>query len=155
MIRPARYEDLLGIEKLIFEFHEESLKEYLSFDSKTIRQSILDYIDKYIMLVDDKLTGIIAGIIAPSIFDSKDIIAQESIWYISKEHRKGRLGLELLHAFEGKAKELKATKIIMIHMDNLNGDLMEKLYTHRGYKRLEWNFIKDVNYREVKNETVA
>jgi len=153
MIRPARYEDLLKIEKLVFEFHEESLKEYLSFDSKTIRQTILDYIDKYIMLVDDELTGVIAGIVAPSVFDSKDIIAQESIWYISKTQRKGRLWIELLTAFEDKARELKATKIIMIHMDNLNGNLMEKLYTHRGYKRLEWNFIRDI--KEVANESLA
>ena len=150
MIRPAKVEDLLHIEQLIKEFYDESLKDFISLDPTSIRNTILNFIDSHIVLVDDDLKGIIAGTLAYSIFDNKELFAQEHMWYVSKENRKSILGLELLSAFENKAKELKANRIIIIHMDNLNGNLMEKLYKHRGYKRMEYNFIK-----EVTHETLA
>ena len=143
MIRPAQVEDLLKIEQLIKEFYDESLKDYISLDTISIRNTILNFIESHIVLVDDELKGIIAGILAYSIFDSKELFAQECIWYVSKDCR-NKLGLELLDAFEKKAKDMGAKRIIMIHMDNLNGNLMEKLYEKKGYKRMEYNFIKEV-----------
>ncbi len=144
MIRLANVEDLLKIEQLIKEFYDESLKEYISLDTVSIRNTILNFIDSHIVLVDEELKGIIAGILSRSIFNNKEIFAQECMWYVSKDRRDGKLGIELWRAFEDKAKELGANKIIMIHMDNLNGNSMEKLYDRRGYKKLEWHFIKEV-----------
>lgn len=74
----------------------------------------------------------------------KESIAQEIIWYVRKDKRKGRIGIELINKFTTVCKKLGVARIIMIHMNNLNGNIMRRLYERRGFKEMERIYIKEV-----------
>ena len=103
-LEKAKSDDIDSIKQLIKEFAEESLNEYkMSFDDNTLIDTIKQFIDNQIIFVAVKLkeiVGVIAGVIHPSIFDNKQLIAQETIWFVSKDERKGTVGWRLLDEFE-------------------------------------------------------
>lgn len=147
-IRQAKIEDSNSIKKLILEFYEESLKEYkLSFEDNTLDELIKTFTEQYIILVvekENKIIGIIAGIVTNSLFDKYQKLGQEIIWYITKEERKGTTAIRLLEKFEEECKRRGANIIVMIHMANLNADVLDKLYKMRGFKLAESHYFKEV-----------
>lgn len=147
MIRQVQLKDKYAIRGLINEFYEESLKQYgLSFDLVTIDTTIENFINNHICLLiekDNKVVGVIAGMIAISIFDASQKIAQEAIWYITKEERKGTAGIRLFKAFEDECKARGANIISMIRVDNISNRL-DKLYKSRNYQLAEFHYLKEV-----------
>jgi len=147
MIRKATFLDITDIIKLVYSFYEESLKEYnMSFDEVTLRGTTYNLIKNGVSLVNEehgRITGVIMGVISPSIFDKNELLAQEIIWYVDKESRKSRAGLALIKEYVGICKELGASKIIMVYMNNLNGEVMDNLYRRKNYKPMEMQYIKE------------
>ena len=147
-IRKAEYKDTDSILLLIMEFYEESLKEYgLSFDEDTLRETIKSFIDNHILLVAEeygKIAGLIGGLIANSNFDKRQKVAQEFMWYVTKEKRQGTIGIRLLKTFEKKCKELGADFISMISMANLEFDKLDNYYRIKNFKLTEIHYLKGV-----------
>ncbi len=148
VIEKADIEDIAGIVRLIREFFEESLSVYsLSLDASTIHETVTKYVTDYIGLVarrGDKIIGTIGGFVMPSIFDKNQLVGQETIWYVTKEERKGSIGIRLIKEFENRCKEQGAHLIVMVHMENLYADVLDKLYKIRGYKLMENQYIKEI-----------
>jgi len=148
IIRQAVLDDTEATLALIEEFYEESLKEYgLSFKVETLIDTIFNFITNHIGLVaekDGKIIGVIGGVVMPSIFDKDQKIAQEVIWYITKEERKGTMGIRLLKAFEEECVKRGAKFISMIYMGNLLSDELKRFYEKLSYKLMENHFIKEV-----------
>lgn len=148
VIEKADVEDIAGIVVLIREFFEESVSGYsLSLDTMTIHETVANYVNNLIAIVarrGDNIIGVIGGLIAPSIFDKKQLIGQESVWYITKEERKGSVGIRLIKEFENRCKELGAHLVAMVHMGNLYADVLDKLYKMRGYKLMENQYIRRI-----------
>lgn len=148
IIRKGVLEDIEEVLGLIEEFYEESLKGYgLSFSCETLRNTINNFIVNQIGLVaekDGKIIGCIGGIVVPSIFDNKEKIAQEAIWYVKKEERKGAVGIRLLKEFEKECILRGAKFISMIYEENLLAEELKNFYEKSGYKLMENHFIKGV-----------
>lgn len=148
IVRQAKYEDIDTVKNLIKEFYNESLYEYeLSLDENTIKETIKNFIDNHIGLVaeiNNKIIGVMGGIVATSIFDKKQRLGQEAIWYITKEERKGKVAFKLIEEFEKKCKERGANLISMICMNNLNSEVLDRLYKIKKYKLMEKHYIKEV-----------
>lgn len=146
MIRQATFEDFEDIYILIKEFQAESIGMYgLSFRFATLYHTIMKHINNGIVLVLDKdgIKGVIGGLIMPSMFDSKEFILQESMWYVTSNER-GRDGLKLFRAFEEEGIKRGVKFILMASMNNLNNGELTRLYEKRGYKLMERQFIKEV-----------
>ena len=148
VIRQAIYEDIDDVRNLIKEFYNESLYEYgLSLDNDTINETIKNFIDNHIELVaeiNNKIIGVMGGIVATSIFDKKQRLGQEAIWYITRDERKGNIAFKLIEEFEKECKERGANLISMICMNNLNSDILDRLYRIKKYKLMEQHYIKGV-----------
>jgi len=146
MIRKAELRDTNSIVLLAKEFFRESVGNYgLTIDLGTIITTIDGYITNMVSIVvevDGKVVGVIGGMMLPSIFDRNQIIGQETIWFVDKEHRKGNIGLKLIKAFEEECLSQGANLIIMGLMGNLNTDILDKYYSRHGYKLLEREYIK-------------
>lgn len=146
MIRKAETKDVFAVSVLVKEFFEESLSEYgLLLDNKTIIETLEHYAKNLIAFVADEngvIAGVVGGLIVPSIFDKSQLIGQETIWYVDRNYRSGIIGLKLIKAFEDECKKQGANLIAMVHMGNLNADVLGKLYRHRGYKLMERQYIK-------------
>lgn len=68
--------------------------------------------------------------------------AAEAFWFVLPEYRRSSIAMRLFDRFEQEAKERACKKILMIHLDGEFGEVLEKLYTHRGYKVIEKTFCK-------------
>ena len=147
-IRQAKIEDTDSIKLLIFQFYEESLREYkLSFDWDTLTNTITTFINSHIGLVAEKdgvIIGVIGGVVTNSIFDAKQKVGQEAIWYVDKSERKGTVGIRLLKAFEEECKKRGVNFVIMICMCNLYTELLDRYYKSKHYQLLENHYIKEV-----------
>ena len=148
IIRKAELKDIDGVFELVKEFFKESLSEYgLKLEEKTIKETLENYIQDLIGIVAEengKIIGAIGGLVSPSIFDKSQLVGQETIWFVNGEKRKGRVGIELINAFEKECKLRGAHLIAMVHMGNLNGDILDRYYKKRNYNLLERQYIKGV-----------
>ncbi len=91
----------------------------------------------YAALDDDGFVkGGFGALFFPDVFSGR-MHASESFWFVAPEHRNSSVGLKLFNAFESEARERKCEGILMIHLDGLNAEVLEKLYLRKGYKPAE------------------
>lgn len=88
--------------------------------------------------------GLIMGIVYPYFANPNIIIAQELGWWVEPEYRKSTLAYRLINSFEQEAKNRGAHKIIMICLHTQKPTEIGRLYVKKGYKPLEYSFIKGV-----------
>lgn len=147
-IRKANIIDIKDILNLISEFYEEGLKECgLNFTDYSLYRTAENFINNGIVIVvedNEIIVGLIGGMVIPSIFDETEKIAQEAMWFIKKEYRKGELAKDLLDRFEKEAKDLGAKHIVMGIMGSMYIEILNKFYRHKGYKLLETQYIKNI-----------
>ena len=147
-IRKASPSDVVEIVALVEEFFHEGLhKTGLSFDRATLTQSMTNIVRNNICLVHEnagRVAGVIAGFITPSLFDSEEYLAQEIIWFMTADARKGSGGADLLEAFEAACVDAGANHVMMIHLADVNGRVMERFYRTHGYRLIEQHFTKGV-----------
>ena len=145
-IRKANIIDTKDILDLISEFYEEGLKECgLKFTDYSLNKTAEHFINNGIVIVvedNETLVGIIGGIVIPSIFDETEKIAQEMMWFIKKEYRKGELAKDLLDRFEKEARDLGAKYIAVAAMGNMRNEVLDRFYRHNGYMLMETQYLK-------------
>ena len=145
-IRKANIIDTKDILDLISEFYEEGLKEYgLNFTDYSLYRTAEKFITNGIVIVvedNESLVGIIGGAVIPSIFDETEKIAQEMMWFIKKDYRKGELAKDLLDRFEQEARDLGAKYITVAAMGNMRNEVLDRFYRHNGYMLMETQYLK-------------
>jgi len=88
---------------------------------------------------DNELIGYALFIVHPHLHYKSCITAFEDIYFLKKEHRKGRVGIRLFQFVEDVLKKEGVHRIIMhtkIHMDNTH------LFEYLGYKLTDKLFTK-------------
>lgn len=88
-----------------------------------------------------EIMGCLGATFAGDMFNGR-LTACESFWYVLKEHRSGRLALYLFDAFEAEAGRRECEKLVFVHLVGEHAEMLEKLYTRRGYSLVEKNFWK-------------
>lgn len=149
-LRFLKPEDTEDIKRIIKEFRQEGLDAYnLSFDNDSL-DLLIDFFCHnetcavIIGLIDEQIKGIIAGAIHLFPFNRNEKIAEEKIWFVSKDARGTKLGIQMLDFFEYYVKTKGAKRLIMANMGNINNGVMKRFYERRGYRELETYFIKEV-----------
>lgn len=87
------------------------------------------------------ITGALGAVMCPDMFNG-DLMAVEAFWYVLKKYR-GH-GIRLLFAFEDWAKNNKAARVAMIHLEHLHPVELRKLYEKLGYRLIETHYVKDL-----------
>lgn len=88
---------------------------------------------------DGELIGYIVFIIQPHLHYRSCKTAYEDIYYVKKEHRKGRIGIRLFQYAEAALKRIGVNRIIYgtkVHLDNT------KLFEYLGFKHTDKVFTK-------------
>jgi GNAT superfamily N-acetyltransferase len=91
-----------------------------------------------IILNDDK--GLIAGLISPMLFSSKNTATEVGFW-VDVDSRGKDIGIELLQAWEDWAKSLACKYSILTSVD----PVVNKFYEKNGYTLKEYTYIKDLS----------
>lgn len=147
IIRRAEPKDVPEVVDLIMNFYAEGLnKSGLSFDRESLLQSAGLIAEHHIMLIAENGTvqGVIAGIVSNSMFDHKQIVAEEKIWFINREFRGKGGAIKLFKQFEKVSKDMGAQVIIMAHMSDIMPEKVKRIYHSFGYKQVESHYIKSL-----------
>jgi len=147
MIREATLDDINGIYQCAIAFHSELLKQKgMPFNNSTAKKYIswmIEYPQSlFLVAKNHSVIGCIGGVLNPWLLDENVILMTEMIWYVLRKDR-GSIGIRLIKAFEKKAQEMGATKIIMISLGETD-DPISLFYKRKGYHHLEHHFIKDL-----------
>lgn len=91
--------------------------------------------------VDEELCGAIAALVTSDLW-TLDNIAIELFWFVDPVYR--GYGLPLLDRLEEAALALGVKRLIMVHLTALNPKIMHRLYTRRGYRCFESQYVRDL-----------
>lgn len=67
--------------------------------------------------------------------------AFEHFWWVHPDQRKSRVGLDLWHKFEERAKERGCKRMVMVHLASLN---LQHVFERRGYRLADQTFWKEI-----------
>lgn len=141
-ISSGRVDDIPQAYDLIDEFCKESLEEYgINLNRDIVASTIERFVEySYVMRVEGKLVGLIAGFIAVNPISGNKYF-HEQMWYVSKPYRK--YGIKLLRSMEIRCMSEGIKTFVLIHMGNLKPEKMRGLYEHLGYQFLEAHYVKN------------
>lgn len=145
MIRTVRQWEAPQVELLAREFHDladcgttfSSRRFWETIRSMELREALF----LHGMFVGDVLVGMLIGTVAPQMM-TETTVAQEIMWYVKPEHRKGTGSVRLLLEFEAWAKKHGADGIIMASFAATGERKLGEFYSRRGYKPLETHVLK-------------
>ena len=121
--------------------------------AKTEEFHIDSAVDTYIQMLhsgfilvaelDEEVIGVIGCIISPFLIDKRKKVCTELLWWVEPEYRKSSVGPKLHRAAELKAKELGASKMVMVSLSTSPAEV-EPYYLNDGYSKTESSFLKEL-----------
>ncbi len=90
---------------------------------------------------DKELIGYVIMVVGAALHYKTCIVAHEDIYYLKKEHRKGRTGIKLFNFVESEMKKLGVDRVVMgtkVYSDN------SKLFEYLGYRFYEKLYTKEI-----------
>lgn len=127
--------------KTVFDnFYEEEIKKIdAEVDPECLANTIVQFIPNgYLMVVDEKCVGVLAGVEVTSFLNKKKIF-QEIIWYINKPFRK--YSIPFLRESIDMIRQAGFSSVIMGGLFSDNSDSLFRLYERLGFRALETHFI--------------
>ena len=147
MVRTATIEDLTVLVGMGRDFHEyAAAQNNLNCNISDFSNYIKFMIDSDFttILVDEKITGSIAGIISPWFMDFSQKIVTEQWWWVDPSYRDTKVAFELLEALTNWGKQSGASKLIMVSINSKKEKAVKRYYGRKGFRYMETNFIKDI-----------
>jgi len=95
----------------------------------------------YLLIVDDRCQGILAGIEIPNMINKKRIF-QELVWYINEPFR--RYGVALLKRVQEMLKAQGFEMMIMGVLENCKTEKIKRLYERMGFALFESQYIRSL-----------
>lgn len=142
MIRLATLEDMPELLRMGKAFFDVSgYGELTEFSAQDTEIVLISLIEQESLLTDGK-SGMIGFLVFPMFMNSSYTLSQELFWWVDDDKRKSKLGVQLLKAAEKQSKEKGADSMIMLSINDLNGDKVNKLYESLGYKRQEQTYMR-------------
>lgn len=129
---------------LVQNYFDESLKDY---DSEIHPDALLetirtaDHDNAFLMIVDGKVQGLMAGIIIRSYLNHKPMY-QQYIWYTNPGF--GHLCMYLLTKVMEVLKNRRIEAIIISILESRNAERLKRIYEHRGFRPLESHYLRNL-----------
>lgn len=150
MLKLATWDDYVHIKSMCLNFSSASPYPEVPVDPDKIERVITSLLEgdqtKGIIILameDDKPVGLIAASAIEMLFNT-ELIAQEVMYWVEPEYRRGRHALELLNAFEFWAKKVGCAYTMMSLVETEQADKVAKLYERRGYKARERGYLRSI-----------
>jgi len=136
------YNDVIQI---MDNFYVEAIQAFDdSFDKNVLAETITKLKDSgtgnaFLLIIDDKCEGMLAGIEAPSMLNDKRVF-QEIVWYVNKPFRK--YGIRLLKKAQEMLKADGFDTMIMAVLESSKPVEIKRLYERMGFMLFETHYIK-------------
>ena len=145
MIREATERDIPKIMEMGHSFVQEmSYPLPMEVDEDSLQETLAGMLesDDAVIFVNDEVSAMFGGILAPFYFNKNEYAAQELFWWVSPEARNSRTGLKLLSRFEEWATKQGAYFCIMNYMENGKSERLGRFFEHRGYKLADYAYAR-------------
>lgn len=97
------------------------------------------------ILIAENEAGVMVGAIGIAFISdgfSGVPVAMESFWFVHKEFRTTRAGLNLFFGFENAGRARGVKKFVLVHLVALGAEKLCAFYESQGYKLMEQTFVK-------------
>ena len=144
-VRLMEPKDLPAVIELGSQMHRESVYSKFDFDENKLGRLLYNHIINpktlfaYVGTSKGALNGVFLGSIGEHYFGT-DLIASDTLWYVSPQSRGSRVGLQLLRAFENWAKERDAAEIYVGVSSGLSADKTGTMLQKLGYDVVGGNY---------------
>jgi len=144
-IRPIEEDDIAAVVVLGYQMHQESV--YRDFDYNPIKSGNMvhrfisnpDKFFAYVGFANGDYTGVLLGSIGEHYFGT-DLIASDTLWYVSPQSRGSRVALQLLHTFERWAKDRNAAEVCIGVSSGLSAEKTGSMLQKLGYDVVGGNY---------------
>jgi len=147
-IRDATLDD---IEELLLMAEEFTTETDISemFNKEHMRLLYTTYIPHVdgvciVLTKEDKVVGVIGGVVAQHTFNPEVVILSELLWFVSKTYRKSMQSIKLFKRFEQEGIRLGATQVYVCLRSNLKDQSVQRVYERLGYTEKERTYVKKV-----------
>ena len=147
-VRKAIFKDIPDIVYMGYRFLIES--GYINTcgfnvdDAVSTARSIINTGILLILEKENRMIGMIGGVLSPYPWNKNKIAAAEIAWWVKPEERGNRGSILLVDKFEKEAINMGATQINLHNILAMNGDKIARFYEKRGYQHLENTFSKEI-----------
>ena len=144
-IRPIEPNDLPKVIELGRGMHQESVYRNFDYSPEKFGRMLYHFVSNpekffaYVGTANNKLTGVLLGSIGEHYFGT-DLIASDTLWYVSPQSRGSRVGLQLLRAFEKWAKDRSAAEVCMGVSSGLSAEKTGGMLQKLGYDVVGGNY---------------
>jgi ribosomal protein S18 acetylase RimI-like enzyme len=142
MIRLATKEDIPEMLRMGESFFNASGYGDLTTFNKEDTESLFIKLIGEGWLLTDGISTMLGFVVFPMFMNNSTVVAQELFWWVDESARGSRVGIEILKKAEELAKENGATAMMMLSINELNGDSVNKLYERLGYSRREQTYMR-------------
>ena len=95
---------------------------------------------------EDKFIGVVGGLVLKDHFLFMDHkVGQEIVWWVHKDYRGSKVASLLIKVLEEWAERKGLKYLLMGHYEDENSAKLKKMYTAKGFKPIEYNYIKELN----------
>ena len=126
--------------------HAESAHRHMTLDVDYGLSNVRNFISDsrcafWLAWSGDTPIGVFGGKVRP-LFFSRDLIAEDILWYVLPEHRGSRVGLQLLSLFERWAFEHGAKDLRIGQTSQLDPKVFNGILGSKGYELVGSYFVR-------------
>jgi len=149
-VRSATKDDLPDYIVMGRKFHESCpLHSTVAFDDEGFSEFYLAALENenlqfWIAEQDGQLVGICGAVAYGMYFNPAKTIVQELWWWITPEARGNGVGNLMFDAIENWSKEIGASALFMIALENSDVDQVSRIYARKGFSPMERTFFREV-----------
>jgi len=142
MIKLATKEDMPQLLRMGESFFNESGYSDLTTFNKDDTEKVVNHLIDNGWLLTDGKSAILGFLVFPLFMNTSSKVAQELFWWVDEDARKTGVGLRILKKAEKLAKEHGAETMMVLSLNELNGEKVNQLYERLGYKRREQTYMR-------------
>ena len=150
MIREAILSDIPRIVEMSVGFYNTAVKDkglgFSPIDLYKYTESLIrnEIGGVFVLEIDDKLVGSIAGIITPWFMDFSTRLVMEQWWWVEPSYRGNEQSVLLIDALIKWGRSRRANKIMMVSIGSDKEKAVQRYYRRLGFKYVETQYIKEI-----------
>jgi hypothetical protein len=143
-IRLAKFDDvqeLLDTGEQFFNLGDMGPR--ITYDKVVLCKTLINLItdDNCCLFVDDKLQGVIAGVVSPMWF-SDNLMGQELLWWVNPEARHSKVGFQLMNKLIKWFEDKGVAAYSMYSLEHSNPEQMDRIYKRKGFTQTEHTYTR-------------
>lgn len=142
MIRLATLEDMPQLIRMGEAFFNASGYASITSFNEADTSLLLEKLINEGWLLTDGKSAMLGFVVFPMFMNCSTVISQELFWWVDEAARGSGIGVDILKKAEDLSKECGASVMVMLSLDELNGDRVSKLYNKLGYKKREQSHMR-------------